>query len=414
MQDLFADQLDMNPLEALTPIFQVSEFNDAVTHHLGLMGEVVVEGEISRLDIKNNRLVFVTIKDSGSALDVFGLLHMIRNARELTAGMNVRAMGTAGLYKGSGRFRLMASSIEPVGEGSLNAAFEQLKKRLEAEGLFDPSHKRALPQWPRNIGLITAQNSSAYHDVIKILSARSSGLTIKVLNVNVQGSLALATLKAALAYCNEHASDFDVLIMCRGGGSAEDLAAFNDEELARLVFATKVPLVVAIGHEDNWSLVDYICDVRASTPSNAAELVVRDKQEIALEIDNLVSYWHQKITLRLHELKSSNQQSFLILHALLKKPVQSIELLLKRFETQELVLKQSLQTHTNRLMAQARLLQSLSYEQTLKRGFSLTLDADGKVIKEIAAVSLQQVVRTKLASGTFDSVVNDIKRIVVE
>lgn len=414
MQDLFTNQLDSNPLEVLAPVFQVSEFNDAVTHHLGLMGEITVEGEISRLDIKNNRLVFVTIKDAGSALDVFGLSHMIRNARELAMGMKVRATGTAGLYKGSGRFRLMASSIEPVGDGALNAALEQLKKRFEAEGLFDPSHKRPLPQWPRNIGLITAQNSSAYHDVIKILAQRSSGLTIKVLSVNVQGAQALSSLKAALAYCNAHREDFDVLIMCRGGGSAEDLAAFNDEELARLVFATKVPLVAAIGHEDNWSLIDYICDVRASTPSNAAELVVRDKQEIALEIDNLLSYWHQKLTLRLHEFRHRNEQSLLMLNSLLTKPVQSIKLLLNRFETQELVLKQSLQTHVNRLMAQVRLLQSLSHENTLKRGFSLTLDEEGKVIKEIGAISLQQVVRTKLATGMFDSVVNDINRIAVE
>lgn len=414
MQDLFTNQLDSNPLEVLAPVFQVSEFNDTVTHHLGLMGEVTVEGEISRLDIKNNRLVFVTIKDAGSALDVFGLSHMIRNARELAVGMKVRATGTAGLYKGSGRFRLMASSIEPVGDGALNAALEQLKKRLEAEGLFDPSHKRPLPQWPRNIGLITAQNSSAYHDVVKILAQRSSGLTIKVLSVNVQGAQALSSLKAALAHCNAHSEDFDVLIMCRGGGSAEDLAAFNDEELARLVFATKVPLVAAIGHEDNWSLIDYICDVRASTPSNAAELVVRDKQEIVLEIDNLLSYWDQKLTLRINQLKHRNEQSLLMLNSLLTKPVQSIKLLLNRFETQELVLRQSLQTHANRLMAQARLLQSLSHENTLKRGFSLTLDEEGKVIKEIAAVSLQQVVRTKLATGTFDSVVNDINRLAVE
>lgn len=408
MQDFFAHQIESKTLGVLTPVFQVSEFNDAVTHHLGLMGAVTVEGEISRLDIKNNRLVFVTIKDNGSALDVFGLSHMIRNARELSVGMKVHVTGTAGLYKGSGRFRLMASAIQPVGDGALSAAFEQLKKRLEAEGLFDPSHKRPLPQWPKNIGLITALESSAYHDVVKILSARSGGLTIKVLNVNVQGAQALSTLKNALAYCNRHASEFDVIILCRGGGSAEDLAAFNDEELARLVFATKVPLVAAIGHEDNWSLVDYICDVRASTPSNAAELVVRDKQEIALEIDNLLSYWHQKITLRLHELKHRNDQSFLILNSLLIKPVQSIEALLNRFETQSLIIKQVLQTHTNKLMSFARLLQTLSYENTLKRGFSLTRDSSGNVIKDISQISLQQQVSVKLSTGSFDAQVNNI------
>lgn len=408
MNDLFTDIPDLTPNEMLSPIFQVSEFNDAVTRHLGLMGEVTVEGEISRLDIKNNRLVFVTIKDTSSALDVFGLSHMIRNARELSVGMKVRATGTAGLYKGSGRFRLMASAIEPVGDGALSAAFEQLKKRLEAEGLFDPSHKRPLPQWPKNIGLITALGSSAYHDVVKILSARSGGLTIKVLNVNVQGAQALASLKSALHYCNQNAESFDVIIMCRGGGSAEDLAAFNDEELARLVFATKVPLVAAIGHENNWSLVDYISDVRASTPSNAAELVVRDKQEIALEIDNLVSYWHQKLTLRLHELQHRNDQALLILNSLLSKPIQSIELLLSRFETQALLLKQSLQTHTHKHSSLVKLLETLSYQNTLNRGYCLTRDAQGKVIKDIAQVALQQQVNVKLATGSLDVNINNI------
>jgi exodeoxyribonuclease VII large subunit len=408
MQDLFADQFESSISATLTPIFQVSEFNDAVTRHLGLMGEAIVEGEISRLDIKNNRLVFITIKDTDSALDVFGLVHMIRNVRELSVGMKVRVSGTAGLYKGSGRFRLMASLVEPVGDGALSAAFEQLKKRLEAEGLFDPSHKRPLPQWTRTIGLITAQNSSAYHDVVKILSARSSGLTIKVLNVNVQGAQALSSLKSALHYCNNHSQDFDVLIMCRGGGSAEDLAAFNEESLARLVFAAKVPLVSAIGHEDNWSLVDYISDVRASTPSNAAELVVRDKQEIALEIDNLVSYWHQKLTLQLHEFQSKNQQSFLILSSLLKKPIQSIEGLLNRFDTHALLIKQSLQMYSNRLGAQSNLLQTLSYENTLKRGYSLTLNEHGLVIKDVADISLEQKVSVKLASGSFSAQVKNI------
>jgi exodeoxyribonuclease VII large subunit len=408
MRDLFSDMTDIPAAGILSPIFQVSEFNDAVTRHLGLMGEVTVEGEISRIDIKNNRLVFVTIKDSGSALDVFGLSHMIRNARELTVGMSVRVKGAAGLYKGSGRFRLMASAIEPVGDGALRAAFEHLKKRLEAEGLFDPSHKRSLPHWPKNIGLITALESSAYHDVVKILSARSGGLTIKVLNVSVQGAQALASLKSALHYCNQHAENFDVIIMCRGGGSAEDLAAFNDEELARLVFAAKVPLVSAIGHENNWSLVDYISDVRASTPSNAAELVVRDKQEIALEIDSLVSYWHQKLTLRLRELFHQNDQALLMLNSLLSKPIQLIEALLNRFETQEILLKQSLQARTDKLTSLDRLLHSLSYQNTLNRGYSLTKDENGKVIKDSSQVKLQQHVRVQLATGSLDVNINTI------
>jgi exodeoxyribonuclease VII large subunit len=266
------------------PVFQVSECIEALNHHLALLGEIVVEGEISRIDIKNRNLIFLTVKDKASAIDVFSMAHIIRNYSQFEPGMLVHVYGTAGLYKGSGKFRLFANQIVPHGEGALQVAFDKLKAQLETEGLFDPSHKRSLPPWPHTIGLITATNSSAYHDQVKILSERMGGLTLKHLAVSVQGREAVGTILKALAYVNQYPQLFDVIILARGGGSLEDLAAFNSEEICRAVFACKVPIISAVGHEDDWSLTDFVADVRASTPSNAAEMAVKDKREVEAEL----------------------------------------------------------------------------------------------------------------------------------
>lgn len=388
-----------------SPVFQVSEFIEATNHHLNLLGEVTIEGEITRLDIKNRNLIFLTIKDKSSSLDVFTMAHIVRNIHEFEPGMLVHVTGTAGLYKGSGKFRLFASVIIPHGEGSLQIAFEKLKLALEAEGLFDPSHKRTLPLWPKNIGLITAAGSSAYYDQVKIISARMGGLVLKHLPVSVQGREAIPTILAAFAYVNAHQAAFDVVILARGGGSLEDLAAFNSEEVARAVFACKVPTISAIGHEDNWSLTDYVADVRASTPSNAAEIVVRDQREVRSSLDYTLTSLKNRLLQIISLKKGDIIGQYHLIHRqiqLLSASVNQTILLLPQIKGK---LTSMLSLQTQSVLSLERLLTSLDYQNVLKRGYSITRNSRQQIITSPSQIIKGESISTQLHTGIINSVI---------
>lgn len=399
--------LEYNPLcmhdNNLYPIFQVSEFNELINQHLNLLGEVTIEGELTRMDVKNNRLIFGSIKDKYSSLDFFSMAHLLPNFRQFEPGMLVRITGTAGVYKATTKFRLMANSIVPQGEGSLQIAFEKLKAQLEAEGLFDPARKRPLPKWPQSIGLITAKDSSAYFDLVKILTARMGGLHLKLLPVNVQGKEAVPTILKAFDYVNAHPQDFDLIIMARGGGSLEDLQAFNTEELARAVFSAKVPIISAIGHEDNWSLTDYVADLRASTPSNAAELAVKDRNAVVADINASLQFIQQAILHRLSQIKSATLRADIIVHQYSSRLHHQIDKLLQTV-TQKIHHHLALTQHN--IDSLTRLLQSLDYRHVLNRGFSITTDISGKIIKSTTQVTKNQPIITQLAQGELKSYVN--------
>lgn len=415
----------------LEPIFQVSEFVELINQHLNLLGEVVIEGEISRIDIKNHRLIFASIKDASSSIDVFALTFSIRNFQELEVGMKVRVYGTPGLYKGSGKFRFQASQILPQGEGALQIAFERLKKRLELEGLFDPSHKRPLPLWPRNIGLVTAKNSSAYHDLVKIISARMGGLTLYHLPVIVQGNSSPSSVLKAFSYISAHQSQFDVIILARGGGSIEDLFAFNQEEIVRAVFACPVPVVSAIGHEDDWTLVDFVADMRASTPSNAAELVVQDKKQINSSVDSLLTQIKSIIQAKINlsstrtsglistlklRLRMNLNQGYQLLQSWQKtnqqfkwyvSHQQELTNMLVHRSTQKL--HQHLELSNQAIIAHQRLLASYDISHVLKRGFSITRDLQGGIVTHTKQVKADDTLQITLAHGQLQSIITSVK-----
>jgi exodeoxyribonuclease VII large subunit len=387
------------------PVFQVSECIEALNHHLSLLGEFVVEGEISRIDIKNRNLLFLTIKDKSSAIDIFSMAHIIKNYRQFEPGMLVHIYGTAGLYKGSGKFRLFANQMVPHGEGALQIAFDKLKAQLEAEGLFDPSHKRPLPLWPHSIGLVTATNSSAYHDQVKIISSRMGGLTLKHLPVSVQGREAVGTILEALAYINAHPQDFDVIILARGGGSLEDLAAFNSEAVCRAVFACKVPIISAVGHEDDWSLTDFVADVRASTPSNAAEMVVKDKREVEAELNYVLQHLKQslynQLTLRRHNVSQEYQ--------LIRRSINMFATRINRTFDQVSNIKHRLRSqitlNTNNIHHLERLLISLDYQAVLARGYSITKNESGQILKTAHLAKSGDHLTTQLHQGVIKSII---------
>jgi len=365
-------------------IFKVSEFTEFVSVYLEQVGTVTVEGEISELKISQSKWIFLTIKDTSASLSVFAVLYQITNVNSLSEGMLVKVTGVPRLYQKTGRFSLFAESIIPSGEGALNQALLKLKARLAKEGLFASERKRPLPLFPSRIVLLTAPGSQAEADFLKVLKSRQGGLTIYRCPVQVQGSEAVGSILAALDLLEKQLGRVDAVILVRGGGSLEDLAAFNDERIVRRLFTLRSPVIVGVGHEKDWSLCDLVADVRASTPSNAAELLVRSRSEINYQIDSLLNVVGERLQTRL-----AKQKQFL------------------NYFFNLLALK--LEGYHQRLDSHLRTLANLDYQKVLKRGYSLTLDRKGKVLTGIDQVNLDETIITKFYLGRLTSRVTQKK-----
>ncbi len=264
--------------QALTVSQAVEVFNQALRDHVG---EILIEGEVSGFTIRQNRWVTFSLKDNESRLECFLVKENLRLTLE--DGMVVRVLAGSHLYPRFGKFSLTPLTIELVGEGALRRAYELLLAKLEGEGLFAASRKRPLPKYPTTIALITSADGAALHDVRRVLAQRWGSFTLELYPVAVQGREAIPSVLSALETVTTR-SQADELILTRGGGSLEDLQAFNSEELARAIAASRVPTIVAIGHESDTSIAELVADQRAATPSHAAQLAVPDRQTVTLEL----------------------------------------------------------------------------------------------------------------------------------
>ncbi len=242
---------------------------------------VWVEGEVSNFRLYGSGHAYFTLKDEGAQLRAVLFRNRMRRLRfEPGDGQHLLAFGALEVYAQRGEYQLVVELLEPRGLGALQLAFEQLKRRLEAEGLFDAARKRALPRFPRKIGIVTSPSGAAVRDMLRVIGRRFAGLSIVVAPCRVQGEGAAQEIVEAIADLNA-LGDVDVIIVGRGGGSLEDLWAFNEEAVARAIAGSKAPVISAVGHEVDVTIADFVADVRAATPSNAAELVVREKQAVA-------------------------------------------------------------------------------------------------------------------------------------
>lgn len=261
----------MNPNKV---VLSVSQFVDVCNQTLDFaFMDLVVEGEVASFKINQGKWVFFDLKEGDSNVSCFMALSAMRH--QITDGMKIRVAAIPRLTRW-GKFSLTVRQIIPVGEGNIKKSFELLKKKLAAEGLFNPENKRPLPSHLSKIGVISSTAAAGYIDFLKILENRWGGMEIKTVNTQVQGMQAAEQIIRALKYFNEH-GNVEVITILRGGGSADDLAAFNDEELVRAIAASKIPVITGIGHEIDESLADLAADIRASTPSNAAERLTPDR-----------------------------------------------------------------------------------------------------------------------------------------
>lgn len=392
----------------------VTELNNRIKSLLELdpmLADVCVRGELSNYKIYPSGHHYFTLKDSESSLRCVmfkGSASKLRFRPE--SGMGVTAYGRVSVYSRDGAYQLYCSALIPEGTGDLQIAFEQLKAKLSAEGLFDREHKKPLPPFPEKIAIITSSAGAAVHDMIRILGQRWPMTKVLLLPVRVQGIEAPPEIVGAIRYVNEFRVA-DLIITGRGGGSIEDLWAFNDERVARAIYASEIPVISAVGHEPDVTIADYVADVRASTPSNAAELAVPDWREMAETLDNYDIRSRQAIQKKLTQLSQrlDSLQSKRVLtdpHVYLDNRRMELDRMRDRLcaaaEHQTAEKKQC-------FVKLAASLDAMSPLRVLSRGYAIAEDSDGKPIKTVGQLRIGKQVRIRMLDGQADCRVENVE-----
>lgn len=313
----------------------VSDFVGLVNQSLEYAYPLVnVVGEVSEFRVSQGKWVSFKLKDAGAVVNCFMGIYQLRIPIE--DGMKILVQANPKLNP-KGYFNLNVRLLKPVGEGSIKKGFELLKEKLEKEGLFAPERKRPLPAMPVHIGVVTSAESAAYADFTTILNKRWGGVKVTVAHTQVQGDPAADQMIGAIKYLNELEHVPDVLVVIRGGGAAEDLMSFNDEQLARTIAASRIPTLVGVGHEIDHTLADMVADVRAATPSNAAEIVVPDKQAVIRDAQQRVVHMGQLITRHIDEYAVRNRE---VLRHAYRQIEHELERAQLRFEALQLAMRQ--------------------------------------------------------------------------
>lgn len=338
-QELFAETgASAAPKEQKQKIFSVSELNHLVQKSLEeKFSNIWVEGEISNFrGVSNSGHCYFSIKDENAQVDIVSFRGVMSNLKfKLQDGLQILILGKVSLYTQRGRFQVIANIIEPKGAGALQLAFEQLKKKLEAEGLFDPSRKKLIPSLPQKIGIVTSPTGAAIKDILTVINRRFANVEILIYPVKVQGEGSKEEIAEAIRYLNENHPELDVMLAGRGGGSIEDLWAFNEEIVARAIAASKIPVISCVGHEIDFTIADFVADLRAPTPSAAAELVVKNKTELVNTLKNLVSHLNRNIRSKLDFFSEqirgiARSSAFLKPHEIFENQIQNLDDLMEK------------------------------------------------------------------------------------
>ena len=364
--------------EALTPTDFIAVVNQTLEY---AYSSVMIVGEVASFKVNQGKWVFFDIKDEESSVSCFMSVWSLR--QPLEDGMKVVVRGMPKLTKW-GKFSLTVSAVQPVGEGSLKKAFEMLKKKLAGEGLFDEAKKRPIPEDLTKLGVISSTQAAGYADFIKIVNARWGGMKIQVAHTQVQGMDAPDQIIRALRYVNER-GEVQMIALLRGGGSADDLSCFNDEQLVRAVAASKIPVICGIGHEVDESLCDLACDVRASTPSNAAEMLTPNREEEGAKVERMVRQMRQAVTQEIEHRRVMNRDKVEKIGRGLK--TKYIEpMLTKNCDMMKQVLQKIRDEYTNMynvFQNKQKLLDALNPEKVLKQGYAIVAGkiSPGNVVK---------------------------------
>ena len=369
-----------------------------------------VEGEISNLKHHSSGHYYFTIKDEAAQINCamwrFKANQLLFRPQD---GIQVILQGELQLYEKSGRYQIIVDHMQPSGMGELQMKFEQLKKKLQEEGLFDYSSKKQIPSYPEKIGVITSPTGAAIHDIISVATRRFPGIQIIICPVRVQGDNAPKEISKAIKDLNEY-REIDVIIVARGGGSLEDLWEFNEEIVARAIYDSEIPVVSAVGHEVDFSISDFVADYRAPTPSAASELVVKDKTEISGNIN----YYQEKFDTILKKLIESTQEKFKSIQQsyAFRRPEDNLYQKLQRLDEVQkyihLSMNHILQLKKQTLQKMENQFNALNPSSILNRGYSICYK-NNQVVKDAANLDLSDMVNVKLARGEFMSEIKSLE-----
>lgn len=452
-----SDQLGFQFRPPERRIWTVRALVSAVRSHIEReYSDCWVEGEVSNLRIPDSGHLYFTLKEESAQIRVV----MFRSSAKLLRfrpenGLHVTVRGRITVYEDRGELQISAEFMEPKGAGALQLAFEQLKARLQAEGLFEASRKKPIPPLPQRIGIITSPQGAALRDILNILARRHRSANVLIYPVQVQGDSAPGEVMAGLRYFHNdfrHSGAVEVIIIARGGGSAEDLASFNDEALARTVAASEIPIISAVGHETDFTIIDFVADLRAPTPSAAAELVIRSRQEVedhaAALRERLSRAMRYRLLMGRQALTElARHGAFARMMEVIRQRQQKLDDLTHRMELAErqlleqmrrrwemisaavrhydlrLVLsgmRKEMESGTSALVAIMRnvllqhrvrserlqtALESLSPLAILERGFALVFDSQGKLLKDVRKINVGDEISARLAHGEIHAAV---------
>lgn len=399
----------------MAQILTVTQLNTLIKELLEsepLLSNICVRGELSNYKIYPSGHHYFTLKDRDSSLRCVMFKSSAQRLRfRPENGMSVTVSGRVSVYPRDGAYQFYCSGIMPEGTGDLQVAFEQLKARLEGEGLFDTSHKKPLPEFPTRIAIITSSAGAAVHDMIRILGARWPLAKVLLLPVRVQGVEAPPEIVGAIRYANEF-QVADLIITGRGGGSIEDLWAFNDERVARAIYLSEIPVISAVGHEPDVTISDYVADRRASTPSNAAEIAVPDSRETrellaSYEIRSSQAMRKQLNALweRWNHLKSAR---------VLSAPTAQFDnrrMELDRMRDRLLAAEErNLSQRKERFVKLTAALDAMSPLRVLARGYAIAADGDDRSVRSVEELSVGQTLRVHFFDGSAECTVEDLQR----
>lgn len=397
--------------EQVLSVTQINEYIKSRMDADELLNGIAIKGEISNYKVYPSGHHYFTLKDEGGALKCVmfkGSALRIRFRPE--NGMKVIAMGRISVFPRDGAYQLYCMSMVVDGIGDLYAAYEQLKAKLAAQGLFDPAHKQELPKYPGTIGIVTSSAGAAVHDMLRILHKRYPLSKVLLLPVRVQGVEAPPEIAAAIRYANRFRLA-DLLIVGRGGGSIEDLWAFNDERVAYAIYDSQIPIISAVGHEPDVTISDFVADLRASTPSNAAELAVPDQDALRQQLDSMAaamaSGLHRQVrAARRHLNVLSRSPALASPTSYLNQKKQNLELLRSRLVSAQ---TQSIDRRKRRFVELTAKLDAMSPLKVLTRGYAMAQTADGTVIRSVKQVNAGDAITVQISDGRILATVKDGK-----
>ena len=401
------------PEQKISPV-TVSVLTDAIRYSLNEVFKTVwVEGEVSGLTTPQSGHLYFNLKDESAQLNCIvwrtaagRLPFKIKNGQKLICG------GSIDVYPQRGSYQLIIQQVQPVGIGALELAFRQLKEKLQKEGLFDPAVKQSIPRYPKRVAVVTSPTSAAIRDFLQVLTRRWSTTDVLVVPVRVQGDGAADEIAAAIERLQKMKNPVDVIVVTRGGGSIEDLWSFNEEKVCRAIFKSKIPVVSGVGHEIDITLSDLVADVRALTPSEAAERLVPDRADFKRQLGNVSQRMQQALTAKIDnaELRLARFSN----HSALLKPLEVLERRSEEVHALATSMHQQVQLmmrlkETN-LVSLAEKLDLVSPLGVLKRCYSLTTNEQGGVIKSSKELGVGSVIQTRLAEGSVTSRVEEISK----